>query len=76
MGKNQSKEVIISQAGNSGETAATTTSNNTHIAYWEVVLIVIGAIILCFGLIWCYQRIRKNMRKEIRREIARSQEIA
>lgn len=75
MGTNQSrqeKEIIISQAGNSG---GTTGLQQMKLNFWEIVgllAIIVGLTILGYCMWRCN---KKATRKQIRREITRSQEL-
>lgn len=71
MGKSQSKEeIVIAQAGNSG---GQTTSQG--VSLWEVVILLSVAIFVLIIIAYCYQQIKKNLTRKIRREIIRSQEL-
>lgn len=75
MGYNQSKEekeIIISQAGNSGGTTATT---GTVFTLWEVGMAFLVFVVICTLGYMVWKKCRRNMERKIRREVARSHEL-
>lgn len=73
MGYNQSKEekeVIISQAGNSGGTTSDVQFGLKYIT--EIVVIVFIVVVIGYFL---WRRCEKRMQKKMRREIIRSRDL-
>lgn len=75
MGTNQSKkeeEIIIAQAGNSGET---TGLQQIKLNIWEI----LGLLLFLVGLgavgFFLWRRCRNSTKKQIRREISKSHEL-
>lgn len=75
MGYNQSKEnkeIIISQAGNSG---GATSGLDKSFTTWEIGYAVIIILILIFVGAYIWRRCMKKLEKRIRLEVSRSQEL-
>lgn len=76
MGTNQSKtekEVIIAQAGNSG---GATGLQGISFNFWEVVGILFTILLIVVIGYYLWRCNRKATRRQIRREISKSQDLA
>lgn len=70
MGSSQTKEeVIIAQAGNSGNA-----KGQTHFSIMDVGFFTVAAVVLVIILLFCYGKCKKKLERKIREEISRSRE--
>lgn len=70
----QEKEIVIAQSGNSGGTTASSTDGSKY-TLWEVIGVCGTFLILLLVGWFINQRCKRNINKNIRREMNKSQEL-